>query len=144
MNAICPVSFEKVNENAVRITAIQTVLAILLFLFSSWKWIILIVTVDFYLRGFGKAKYSPFAWISKKLLVPLKSKPVMIDAAPKIFAARIGFLFSCMLFVCWLFNLTIAALIIGIMFAACAFLEAAFRFCVACKMYPFVCKLTEN
>ena len=144
MNAMCPVSFEKVNENIARVTAVQTVLTILIFLFSPWKWIILIVTADFYIRGFWKPEYSLFAWISKKILLPFKIKPAMIDAAPKIFAARVGFIFSCMLLICWVFNLTIVALIIGVMFAACAFLEAAFRFCVACKMYPLVCRFTEN
>ncbi len=141
MNAMCPVSFEKINEHATRITAVLTVLTLLLFLFSPWKWIILIITADFYLRGFGKREYSPFARISKIILAALKSKAVMIDAAPKIFAARLGFIFSCMLVACWVLNLSVAALIIGLMFAAFAFLEAAFRFCVACKMYPLVCKL---
>lgn len=142
MSSMCPVSFVKVNENAVRITAAQAVLAILVFLFSSWKWVILIVTADFFARGFGMPEYSLFAKISRKTLDLVKIKPVMTDAAPKIFAARTGFLFSCLLTACWLLNLDFAALLIGLMFAACAFLEAAFRFCVACKMYPLVCKIT--
>jgi hypothetical protein len=141
MNAMCPVSFHKVNENAARLNAAQTVVLLLLFLFSSWKWLILIVAADFCIRGFWEAKYSPFANISKGILALLKIQPVLVDAAPKIFAARIGFLFSCLLIACWLLHLNAAALIIGLMFAACAALEAAFRFCVACKMYPLVCKI---
>lgn len=144
MNAMCPVSFVKVNENAVRITAAQAVLAIFLFLFSPLKWVILIVAADFFVRGFGQPKYSPFAKVSKKILELVKVKPVMTDAAPKIFAARIGFLFSCLLTACWILDLSFAALIIGLMFAACAFLEAAFRFCIACKMYPLVCKIKAS
>ena len=84
MNTMCPVSFVKVNENAVRITAAQAVLAILLFLFSSWKWIILIVAADFFVRGFGKPEYSLFAKVSKKILEIVKVKPVMTDAAPHL------------------------------------------------------------
>jgi hypothetical protein len=141
MNAMCPVSFHKVNENAARLNAAQTVVLLLLFLFSSWKWLILIVAADFCIRGFWEAKYSLFAMISRKIIASLKLKPVLVDAAPKIFAARIGFLFSCLLIACWLLHLNAAALIIGLMFAACAALEAAFRFCVACKMYPLVCKI---
>lgn len=142
MNAMCPLSLEKINENAVRINAGLTTASILVFLFSSWKWIILIVAADFFIRGFLETKYSLFANISKKILVLSKSKPVMTDAGPKIFAARIGFLFSCFLTLAWLLNLPVMALIIGLIFTACALLEAVFRFCVACKMYPLVCKMT--
>jgi hypothetical protein len=144
MNAMCPLSLEKINENAVRINAGLAAAAILFFLFSSWKWIILIVAADFFMRGFLKAEYSLFANISKKILALFKSKPVMTDAGPKIFAARIGFLFSCFLTATWLLDLPVAALIIGLIFTACALLEAVFRFCVACKMYPLVCKITAE
>ncbi len=144
MNAMCPLSFKKIDENAARINAAQAVLFILLFLFSPLKWLILIVTADFFVRGFGMSECSLFAKISKKILELAKVKPVMTDAAPKIFAARIGFLFSCMLTACWILNWHFAALLIGLMFAACAFLEAAFRFCIACKMYPLVCKISAN
>jgi len=140
MNAMCPVSFQKIDENVARANAAQAVVLLLLFLFSPWKWLILIVAADFCIRGFWQPKYSLFAAISRKIIALLKVKPVVVDAAPKIFAARIGCLFSCLLIACWLFNLNAAALIIGLMFAVCALLEAAFRFCVACKMYPFICK----
>lgn len=139
MNAMCPVSFKKIDENVVRANATQAVILLLLFLFSPWKWLILIVAADFCVRGFWQAKYSLFAAISRKIIALSKIEPVLVDAAPKIFAARIGFLFSCLLIVCWLLHLGAAALIIGLMFAACALLEAAFRFCVACKLYPFIC-----
>jgi hypothetical protein len=141
MNAWCPVSFQKVNENAARLNAALTVAFLLVFLFSPWKWCILIVAADFFVRGFWEPKYSLFATISKNILALLKVKPVMVDAAAKIFAARIGFLFSCLLTAAWLLNLNTAALIIGLLFAACAALESGFRFCVACKIYPFVCTL---
>ncbi|WP_417914380.1 DUF4395 domain-containing protein [Candidatus Electronema sp. JM] len=142
MNAMCPVSFEKIDENGARLNAAQAVALLLLFLFSPWKWLIVIVAADFCIRGFWQPKYSLFVVISKNIIALLKLKPVSVDAAPKIFAARIGFAFSCCLIAAWLLKLTAAALIIGLMFAVCAFLEAAFRFCVACKMYPLVCKLT--
>jgi hypothetical protein len=144
MNAMCPVSFEKIDENAARLNAAQAVVLLLFFLFSPWKWLILIAAADFCVRSFWQPKYSLFAMISRKIIVLLKLKPVTVDAAAKIFAARVGFLFSCLLTVCWLLNFGTAALIIGLLFTACAVLEAAFRFCVACKMYPLVCKLTAS
>jgi hypothetical protein len=135
------VSFEKIDENVARINAAQAVVLLLLFLFSPWKWLILIVAADFCVRAFWQPKHSLFVMISRKIIALLKLKPVLVDAAPKIFAARIGFLFSCLLTACWLLHLQAAALIIGLMFAVCALLEAAFRFCVACKMYPLICKI---
>ena len=140
MNAMCPVSFEKIDENVVRANAAQAVVLLLLFLFSPWKWLILIVAADFCIRGFWQPKYSLFVAISKKIVALAKLKPVLVDAAPKIFAARIGFFFSVLLIAAWLLHQNAAAWVIGLMFAACALLEAAFRFCVACKMYPFICK----
>ncbi|WP_417910284.1 DUF4395 domain-containing protein [Candidatus Electronema sp. PJ] len=144
MSAMCPVSFIRIDENVARLNAVQVVVLLLLFLFSPLPWLILIVAADFSIRGFWQAKYSPLANISTKIIALLQIKPSMVDAAAKIFAARIGFLFSCLLIICWLFQLDTAALIIGLLFAACAALEAGFRFCVACKMYPFVCKLTAS
>ncbi len=142
MNVMCPVSFEKIDENVARINAAQAVVLLLLFLFSPLKWLIFIAASDFCIRGFWQPKYSPFAAISKKILELLKAKPVLVDAAPKVFAARLGFFFSFLLTAAWLLNQNAAAWVIGLMFAACALLEAAFRFCVACKMYPFICKMT--
>ncbi|MCI5208056.1 MAG: DUF4395 domain-containing protein [Candidatus Electrothrix sp. ATG2] len=138
MNLMCPVSFKQVNENAVRINAALAFLSILFFLLSPWKWIILIVSADFFIRGFLNPQYSLFANISKNVLSLVKVKPVMVDACPKIFAAKIGFLFCCILTASWIFHLERTALVAGTMFMVCAALEALFRFCVACRIYPFV------
>jgi len=90
MNLMCPVSFKQINEKAVRVNAALAFLSILLFLLTPWKWIILIVGVDFFIRGFLNPQYSLFANISKGILSILAIKPVMVDACPKIFAAKIG------------------------------------------------------
>jgi hypothetical protein len=144
MNLMCPVSFKLVNENAVRINAALALVSIALFLFTPWKWIILIVAADFFIRGFLNPKYSLFANISKTIIAAFKIKPVMVDTCPKIFAAKIGFLFCCVLTVSWLLNLGMVGLIAGSMFMACAALEAVFKFCVACGIYPFIHRAKES
>ncbi|XOF35277.1 MAG: DUF4395 domain-containing protein [Candidatus Electrothrix sp. YB6] len=138
MNLMCPVSFKQVNENCVRLNAALAFFSILLFLCTSWKWIILITAADFFVRGFLNPQYSLFSTISKNILSLFKAKPVMVDACPKIFAAKIGFLFCCILTVSWLFHLNGTALIAGVIFMTCAALEALFRFCVACRIYPLI------
>ncbi|XCN73285.1 MAG: DUF4395 domain-containing protein [Candidatus Electrothrix aestuarii] len=127
MNLMCPVSFKQINEKAVRVNAALAFLSILLFLLTPWKWIILIVGVDFFIRGFLNPQYSLFANISKGILSILAIKPVMVDACPKIFAAKIGFLFCCLLTASWIFTLERTALIAGAIFMTCAALEALFR-----------------
>lgn len=143
MNIMCPVSFTRINENAVRVNAALAFLSILLFLLTPWKWIILIVGADFFIRGFLNPQYSLFANISKQLLALFKVKPVMVDAGPKLFAAKIGFFFCCLLTAAWIFSLERTALIAGAMFMICAALEAVFKFCVACQMYPLLYSLKE-
>ena len=73
MNAMCPVSFEKIDENIARLNAVQAVALLLLFLFSPWKWLILIVAADFCIRSFWQPKYSLFALVSRKIRWWLKS-----------------------------------------------------------------------
>ncbi|MCI5130052.1 MAG: DUF4395 domain-containing protein [Candidatus Electrothrix sp. EH2] len=143
MNLMCPVSFKQINENAVRINAALAFLSILLFLLTPWKWIILIVGADFFIRGFLNPQYSLFANISKNILTFFNAKPIMVDAGPKIFAAKIGFFFCCLLTASWIFSLERTALIAGAIFMTCAALEAVFRFCVACQIYPLVYSLKE-
>ncbi|MCI5114180.1 MAG: DUF4395 domain-containing protein [Candidatus Electrothrix sp. AW2] len=144
MNLMCPVSFKKVNEHAVRINAALAFFSILLFFLTPWQWIILLVGGDFFIRGFLNPQYSLFAQISKKILTLLHAKPVMVDAGPKIFAAKIGFFFCCLLTAAWLFTLERTALIAGAMFMMCAALEAVFKFCVACQIYPFIYGLKKE
>ncbi|MCI5139092.1 MAG: DUF4395 domain-containing protein [Candidatus Electrothrix sp. AR1] len=143
MNLMCPVSFKQINENAVRINAALAFLSILLFLLTPWKWLILIVGADFFIRGFLNPQYSLSANISKNLLPLLKVKPIMVDACPKLFAAKIGFLFCCLLTASWIFALERTALIAGAIFMTCAALEAVFKFCVACQIYPLIYSLKE-
>ena len=52
------------------------------------------VAADFFIRGFTKMKFSPLSfvayWITQVLNLPARP----IDKAPKIFAARMGFVMS--------------------------------------------------
>jgi hypothetical protein len=140
MASMCPISLKSVNEKAVQINAALTVLMIVLFLFTPHKWIILVLTIDFFVRGFLDASYSFFGSVSRMILRFFNSEPTMVDAGPKIFAAKIGFMFCCLIGAFYLMNWLIISVILSCIFAFFAGLEAIFKFCVACKIYPFVCK----
>jgi hypothetical protein len=64
-------------------------------------------------------------------------KPTLIDKAPKLFAARVGLLFSIMGFV-WFVLSPIASIVVIAVLTFFAFLESLFDFCVGCVVYTYV------
>jgi hypothetical protein len=98
------------------------------------------LAIDFYFRSFGLANYSAVALISKSLVKLFSLQPKPINAGPKVFAARIGFVFTILVLLSSVLGLDIAAYVFTVIFAVCAFLEAAVGFCVACQIYPLVYK----
>ena len=138
---VCPISDKRINENVARGNAFLTVALLTSFLFTSNVFIAVVLLVDFLLRGFEFSKYSPFAIISRKVTQLLGIKPKHINAGPKIFAARIGIIFSLLILVSTLLGLNAVAITFTGIFGVCAFLEAVFGFCVACQIYPLLYKL---
>jgi hypothetical protein len=63
---------------------------------------------------------------------------LMINAGPKIFAARIGLIFSALIVLTYLLNAKILAFIIAGILGLFSFLEAFFGLCVACEIYPYI------
>jgi hypothetical protein len=137
--AICPISDKRINENVARSNAIITVAILTAYVLTSNLFIISFLFIDFLLRGLELSKYSPVALLSKKIVQKLK--PKIINAGPKIFAARIGAFFSISILLATLTGFNVLAISLAGIFGTCAFLEAAFGFCIACEIYPFVYKL---
>ena len=141
---MCPISFKQINEKAVQLNAVLSVLSIILFFFTSYKWILLVLSADFFIRGFLDSSYSFYGAISKIILRILKIKPLMVNAGPKIFAAKIGFIFCCLTGIFYLLDFQKISLIVGSIFVFFAALEAIFRFCMACRIYPLIYKIKDN
>jgi hypothetical protein len=141
---LCPMSDKRVNKWVARVNAALTFLLLLLFFYTQNMFIMLFLALDFLLRGNDYAQYSPLAIASRQILKVLPLKPQSINAGPKFFAARIGYYFSFMIFIFWAFHWNITALVVAGIFALFAFLEAAFGFCMACYVYPFVYKATYH
>ena len=138
---MCPIAFKQVNERAVQINAALAVVIMLLFFFTPHRWLIVILSIDFFVRGFLNSSYSFFNAISKTIVRIFKIQPLMVNAGPKIFAARIGFIFCCIITLSYLLNYSTISLIVGYVFVFFAALEAIFRFCMACKIYPVVYRM---
>lgn len=134
---VCPVSNEKINENLTRLNAFFTILLIAAgFVFNNVLFPLLLLG-DFFIRAFTKSKFSPVSYLSQSVaaLLHLSKKP--IDKAPKIFAARLGFLMTLVIAVLFLLQLYTASLIVASVLVLFAFLEFAFGICVGCFIYTY-------
>ena len=63
------------------------------------------------------------------------------NASPKIFAARVGLVFSADILFASETGMDLTALAFAAVLGVFSFMEAAFGICVACKIYPFVYRL---
>jgi len=136
--AICPVSDKKVNERVARINGIFT--ALLLIIAVSLHSVIPVVflTIDFFLRASQYSDYSLIAIASKSIVRNLGLNENIINAGPKIFAARIGFIFSFLIIISFLLNSGLLIAILSSTLLLFSALEGFFGYCVACEIYPYV------
>lgn len=141
-NAICPISNQKINETVARLNGLFTVLFLIAFALTGNLFIISSLLVDFLLRATNNSKYSVFTILSKSLVKRFSLKERFVNAGPKVFAARIGLVFSVSILVSSLFGFDTVSYVLTAVFGVCAFLESAFGLCIACEIYPFVYKFT--
>ena len=141
MTEACPISFKTIDERVARVNGALTVLTLALTVFGGLPWLLLPLGADFFIRAFLEPKYSPFAAAGRKLVKALGLAPKMTNAGPKIFAARLGFLFCALAYALYWSGFALAGNTVAGLFMFFAFLEAAFGFCVACKVYPLISAL---
>src|SRR5690554_6083030 len=134
---ICPVSSERTDEYLTRVCALFAIILMLTGLMLNSVLLLLTLLADFYLRAFGYSKYSPVLFASAGIvnLMQLEKKP--IDKAPKIFAARMGFLMSLVTLLLVTFGLYSAAGVVGVILIVFATLELVFGFCAGCYIYTY-------
>lgn len=135
---ICPVSTLRVDENRIRATAFGVVITLGFFLMTGFWILPALLMVDFYIRAFSKLTYSPLSWLGHLFVNMLGTRPVWIDKAPKIFAARIGFIFSALTLAGTLLGWTLFSFITGATLVVFAFLECGLNFCMGCWVYTYV------
>ena len=137
-NQSCPISTDKVNSSLTKVYSIFTFSVITIFLFSPFKEIIFISTVDFIIRIFFGIKYSPICTFIKFGL-KVSNVPVhMVNAGPKKFAAKVGMLFTVLISVGVVFNFPMLSVIsAGIAFVAIG-AEVFFDYCLACTIHSFL------
>jgi len=133
----CPIVSFQINKKVARLNALFTLIVLILFIFTDIKCIVFFLCLDFF-RAFLKGRYSLTSFFSKFLLKLFGVKPSMINAGPKMFAARLGFLFCLLIFLSYLFNFLLIANILSSIMVILASLEFFFGFCLGCKIYTLL------
>ncbi|MCF6183592.1 MAG: DUF4395 domain-containing protein [Bacteroidales bacterium] len=136
-NLVCPVSTHKINENVSRLTAGIIFSLIILFILTQNILFLVFALFDFSFRVFEKITFSPVSWVIKNIYNAANLPKKMINKAPKIFAARLGFFLSAVSLIIFFFFPVTASIIAGVL-AVCIFADAAFNFCIGCIIYHSV------
>ena len=134
---VCPISTQQINRNVVRMTGFMMAAMIALYAFTDIIYFVIAITIDYLIRAFTPLKYSPFSGLAYQMTRLLKLQEKQIDKAPKIFAARVGFLFALATVILYYVHPT-SSLIVGLLLMSFALLESVFDFCVGCVVYTYV------
>jgi len=138
----CPISGSRRDNTIARLIALATLLfatttRALIALEHFWPATVLmtLLAIDFAIRAFYRPRYSPLATGGRMISTGLSLRPNLVDAAPKIFAARIGLLFTLTTAILLFTGFPGAALVVVTILALCAFMESVFAFCLGCWVH---------
>ncbi|MCX6809902.1 MAG: DUF4395 domain-containing protein [Candidatus Berkelbacteria bacterium] len=120
-----------------RANATFTFVVCALYLFTPLKWPIFPLFLDFYVRGFMTPEYSLLSLFNAKLLKFLHIGGHRVFAPPKIFAAKVGFVFSFLAFIFYISGYDILAIIFIGLLAIFSFLDAFVDYCAACHLHSY-------
>lgn len=138
MTTECPVSLERVDERAARAGALLVLGVTFAILLTPFSFLAAALAVDFFLRAFVSPKLSPIGWAARAIVRRLGLTPRPTDAAPKRFAAGLGFAFSAAGFGLTLAGLETAGALVFWMLGGCAALEGLLGYCLGCQVYTLV------
>ncbi|MDR1791145.1 MAG: DUF4395 domain-containing protein [Propionibacteriaceae bacterium] len=151
VNASCPISGDQRDNNAVRVVAGFTLLlalaAITIALTVGPGWaagLSGLLALDFIIRAFLRPRFSPLATAARVLVNALKWEKQPVDAAPKVFAARIGVVFTATATVLFALGLTVPGVAVSGLLVVFALLESALSFCAGCWLYSLLPRSVGN
>jgi len=136
-NLVCPISDQRVNEQVTRFNAMFTIGIIVLAFVMNSAILFVFLMADFFMRAFTEIKFSPLNFASHYLSNTLNLPVKLIDKAPKVFAARLGFLMTTVISGLFILDLKIASIVVSGMLIFFASLEFLFAICVGCMIYTY-------
>ena len=126
----------EVNDTSARIVASGAVVMSAGYAITGWAWLLIPLTYGFIARVAAGPTFSPLARLATQVITPrLEGPHRIVPGPPKRFAQAIGAIFSASASVLFLLDLSTASRWVAAALAGPAFLEAAFGFCVGCKMF---------
>lgn len=132
----------EVNDTSARIVATGAVSMAAGYAITGWAWLLIPLTYGFVARVLSGPTFSPLARLATQVITPrINAQHRIVPGPPKRFAQGIGALFSITASVLYLVDLSTASRWVAAALAGPAFLEAAFGFCVGCKMFAGLMKL---
>ena len=138
INASCPISPELVNARLTRTYSFFTLATIIIYAYTPYKEIIFISTIDFFIRIFFGVKYSPICTFIKYILNIGNFKAEMVNAGPKKFAAKIGFIITSLMSISYILGLTYTSIVLAHVSIIAVGADAVFGYCIACKMHSLL------
>ena len=105
----------------------------------GWGWILIPLTYGFLARVACGPKFSPLGLIATKVVAPkLPQFEKLVPGPPKRFAQAIGVAFTVTASALWLAGAPAAARVVLVFLILAAGLEAAFGFCLGCKVFALL------
>jgi len=104
---------------------------------------LILLLYDFLVRSLGYKKASPLFYLAKFIAKVLNLKKEEIDAGPKEFALKIGFVFVLISFIMFILGEAFTAVLVVAVLLICAFLEVAFNYCIGCQVYMLLKRFTK-
>jgi hypothetical protein len=127
----------RVNENVVRLVAGFVLTFAIATIATGWAILSIYLSIDFFLRAFTNIK-PPFALAAQQLAKTLNLEVKPIYAAPKKFAAAIGFVFSVAISALLLSGFVGTAKVVTGVLVLFATLESVFAICAGCYVYSWI------
>lgn len=137
-NITCPVSGDRIPEAQPRVSAFVVVVLLGLSMIYDLWFISFVLFFDFFQRGVMGSRYSPVGQMSHYVALRWFSDSRVIDKAPKIFAARLGFLFTGVIVFAHTFGATEFAFVLSALLIVFASLECFLKVCIGCYVYSFI------
>lgn len=134
----CPISDDRVDENTTRVVAAIVITIGVFTLYTGYSLPIFLLAADFAVRGFTNKPYSVLRLAARNISAVLNLPVKPVNAAPKKFAAGVGFAFCMAIGLALLLGFYKTAYGVGAVLLVCAVLEFAFAYCVGCVVYTFM------
>lgn len=131
---------DPVNEVSARVVAAGVVAMALTAIAFDLRWLTVLIAYGFVARVLTGPTLSPLGLLATRVVTPrLRAAPKLVPGPPKRFAQGIGAAFSITAAVLALaLDRWAAAEVVLALLAGAAFLEAAFAFCVGCRVFALL------